>query len=60
MEEKKQDYIKTYKTRAEKNKKYNAYISKDTAEKFDKKLKENKLTFSVWLRERIDKYLRNN
>ena len=49
-----------YQKRIEKNKKYNAYIDKETAEKFDRKLKENKMTFSVWLRERINKYIRNN
>ena len=49
-----------YQDRITKNKKYNAYIDKETAEKFDKKLKENKMTFSIWLRERINKYLRNN
>lgn len=44
-------------TRANNYKKYSAYISKDISKVFDRRRKEEHITFSNWLRIEIDKYL---
>lgn len=49
-----------YKKRLESNKTYKAFVNKDIAEIFDKKLKENNITFSNWLRQEIYKYISKN
>ena len=47
------------KTQQEKFKRYTGKIEKELAEKFDKKLKDNNLTFTYWLKNNIKRYLEN-
>lgn len=49
--------VEINKRRLEKNKRYNAYLNKEISNIFDKKLKENNITFSDWLRQEITKYI---
>lgn len=48
------------KNRLIKNKHYNAFIPSFLANPFDKKLKENNIKFTDWLKENIEKYLKKN
>lgn len=48
-----------YIDRMKRNKKYSAYIEREIADKFDKKLKNNELTFTNWLKKNIERYLQN-
>ena len=49
-----------YEKRKLENKKYNAYIPLFMSEPFDKKLKENNLTFTDFLKQAIEKFLKRN
>lgn len=54
------DKMKIYNAKQqEKFKRYVGKIEKDTAIEFDKKLKENKITFTCWLKNNIERYLKN-
>lgn len=54
------DKMKIYNAKQqEKFKRYVGKIEKDIAIKFDKKLKENKITFTYWLKNNIERYLKN-
>ena len=49
-----------YEKRIKKNKSFIAYIPNYIAEPFMKKLKENNLKFTDWLKMNIEKYLKKN
>lgn len=49
-----------HKKRMENNKRYTAYIPRYIAIPFDKKLKDNNMMFSTWLKENMEKYLKKN
>lgn len=51
--EKRKNRLKTHKV-------YNAYIPLFVASPFDEKLKKNKLNFTEWLKEQMEKYLKKN
>lgn len=54
------DKMKIYNAKQqEKFKRYVGKIEKDTAIEFDKKLKANKITFTCWLKNNIERYLKN-
>ena len=54
------DKMKIYNAKQqEKFKRYTGKIEKEIASEFDKKLKENNLTFSYWLKNNINRYLKN-
>lgn len=54
------DKMKIYnKTQQEKFKRYTGKVEKDIAIRFDQKLKDNKITFSYWLKQNIKRYLEN-
>lgn len=43
----------------EKFKRYTGKIEKDVATSFDNKLRENGVNFTTWLKNNIDRYLKN-
>lgn len=43
----------------QKFKRYTGKVEKEIAEQFDKKLKENNIKFSFWLKSNIKRYLEN-
>jgi hypothetical protein len=43
----------------QKFKRYTGKVEKEIAEQFDKKLKENNIKFSYWLKNNIKRYLEN-
>lgn len=43
----------------QKFKRYTGKVEKEIAEQFDKKLKENNIKFSYWLKSNIKRYLEN-
>ncbi len=49
-----------HKNRLKTHKQYNAYIPLYIANPFDEKLKKNKLNFTEWLKENMEKYLKKN
>ena len=51
--EKRKNRLKTHKV-------YNAYIPLFVANPFDEKIKNNKLNFTEWLKEQMEKYLKKN
>ncbi len=54
------DKMKIYnKTQQEKFKRYTGKVEKETAVKFDEKLKNSNMTFSFWLNQNIKRYLEN-
>jgi len=54
------DKMKIYNAKQqEKFKRYTGKIEKETALQFDKKLSENNIKFSTWLKNNIDRYLKN-
>ncbi len=54
------DKMKIYNAKQQaKFKRYVGKIEKEIALKFDKKLKENNVTFTFWLKNNIDRYLKN-
>ena len=54
------DKMKIYnKTPLEKFKSYTGKVEKETAVKFDEKLKNSNMTFSFWLNQNIKRYLEN-
>ncbi len=48
------------KNRLKTHKQYNTYIPLYIANPFDEKLKNNKLNFTDWLKESMEKYLKKN
>ena len=48
-----------YQNRIQNNKQFAAYIPNDMAIKFEKKLKDNNITFTHWLKSNIKRYLDN-
>lgn len=54
------DKMKIYNAKQqEKFKRYVGKVEKETASKFDKKLNENNITFTYWLKNNIERYLKN-
>ena len=51
--EKRRNRLKTHKQ-------YNAYIPLFVAKPFDEKLQQNKINFTDWLKENMEKYLKKN
>lgn len=48
------------KNRLKTHKQYNTYIPLFVANPFDEKLKKNKIKFTDWLKESMEKYLKKN
>lgn len=46
-------------TQQNKFKRYTGKIERNIAEQFDKKLKENNISFTYWLKNNIERYLKN-
>ena len=49
-----------YNKRVQVNKRYNAYIPTYLANEFDFKLKKENITFTNWLKNNIEKYIKKN
>jgi len=48
------------KNRLKTHKQYNTYIPLDISKPFDEKLIKNEIKFTDWLRENMEKYLKND
>ena len=49
-----------YNKRVQVNKRYNAYIPTYLANEFDFKLKKENITFTNWLKNNIEKFIKKN